>query len=83
MSILYRITRREDVQPFRVRQLQALLAQSPADPHLVAFLLLFKARAHLIMSLLPVSFFFFGTYDMAYLNSRLRVWVLSYAHIRN
>lgn len=42
VSILYRITRKDDVQPFRVRQLQTLVAQNPSDQHLVALLLLFK-----------------------------------------
>lgn len=42
-QLLFRITRREDVQPFRVRRLYALQAASPTgDAHLEALLSLYK-----------------------------------------
>lgn len=50
VAILFRITRRDDVLPFRVRQLQTLrsLAQNANDQYLIALLLLYKVRTFVL-----------------------------------
>ncbi len=44
-TILYRITRREDVLPFRVRRLYVLQAKNPGDQAILGLMMLFKVRS--------------------------------------